>query len=706
MTTSNETERFNWDIPAWNADWQKWQEKFGDLIRNIESTVFANMTSMQLIMKQLPTVEVVDLGGGDWRMIMSANAVFVSRTLLTDIVVAQESVSLTAGGVIGLTLAPGAVGQQAIGWEVFDSGLDNSPDVVPIGYIDSSYNIIWYNGSILAPNTPTILFGGGSGSGGGGVRKAAVIDYVDCTAAPPTESTGDRYILDDTVGTVHANWDGAAKLDIVEFGTVSWAAETPEEGWVTYVDALNMDALYVDDGAPAWEFRAPATAWPADSVVFVERGDTDVESGTALLAAWTAAKALTPGGNALSATNRAMLIIPPGRYDLGSGTLTLDSEYVDVMGYGICRRIEWAENGAITYPTTCIVSSGSTVVNITQGNNTIRGFKVEQSNAANDGVTVAHGDLGLISDIGVSGPVDSSGGECFSQGVSTLNVSMDQCHAAGLFGTFFPLTTGTLTGNYTWCTAGYKSFRSSISGRFENCFARDYSFSSTENVGGSTTCSGTFIDCTAFGNYCFGAVDDASADTCIVSGTFKRCTGEDRCFGAASSGSGLMTVSGTFEDCHAVEQSFARHGLFSGIARNCSSGILSFGVVQFNGKAYGCQASGSSFGGSTVLNTGQLYDCRLIDRPSILRWGGYMRNCLLEKNSGTAGFIEVDDSSGAPKFYGCTIISNGSEAPIFPLTASENIRMAHCRLNNNVDAGITNLIGSGYNVVDSDVVEP
>lgn len=50
-----------------------------------------------------------------------------------------------------------------------------------------------------------------------GARRRAVLDIVDCTAAPPTEVTGDRYILDFTGGSVHANWDGASKGDIVGF---------------------------------------------------------------------------------------------------------------------------------------------------------------------------------------------------------------------------------------------------------------------------------------------------------------------------------------------------------------------------------------------------------------------------------------------------------------------------------------------------------
>ena len=39
-------------------------------------------------------------------------------------------------------------------------------------------------------------------------------------------------------------------------------------------------------------------------------------NGAALIAAYAAAKALLPNGAALSATNRACVIVPPGKYDL------------------------------------------------------------------------------------------------------------------------------------------------------------------------------------------------------------------------------------------------------------------------------------------------------------------------------------------------------------------------------------------------------
>ena len=61
----------------------------------------------------------------------------------------------------------------------------------------------------------------------------------------------------------------------------------------------------------------------------VPRGATDILSATAVRTAYTAAKALTPGGNALSATNRVCLIIPPGRYDFVTTPLVRDGEFID-----------------------------------------------------------------------------------------------------------------------------------------------------------------------------------------------------------------------------------------------------------------------------------------------------------------------------------------------------------------------------------------
>ena len=90
-------------------------------------------------------------------------------------------------------------------------------------------------------------------------RREAVIGIAVSTSAPPTEVSGDRYILDNS-GAPEAGWDGASQADIVEFNGTTWDATTPIEGYVAYSDSDNKDALCTDDGTLQWELRAVAVA--------------------------------------------------------------------------------------------------------------------------------------------------------------------------------------------------------------------------------------------------------------------------------------------------------------------------------------------------------------------------------------------------------------------------------------------------------------
>lgn len=85
------------------------------------------------------------------------------------------------------------------------------------------------------------------------------ISYVDCTAAPPTEVEGDRYVLDDT-GVVHADWDGASALDVVTFKGGVWYAETPQEGWMVYLTTLQYYMYFMAGAWEIWEDGSAAVA--------------------------------------------------------------------------------------------------------------------------------------------------------------------------------------------------------------------------------------------------------------------------------------------------------------------------------------------------------------------------------------------------------------------------------------------------------------
>jgi len=169
-------------------------------------------------------------------------------------------------------------------------------------------------------------------------RLQKVLSIVDCTASPPTENDGDRYILD-TTGSVNAGWDGASQNDVVEFDSSSglWIPNTPIEGAVCYVDDQNLDYQFVDDGSPIWESRPNIPGYPSDAIVVVQHGSSFSENATYLSTAYGNAKSLTPGGQVLSATNRALVIVPTGSYNF-SATLEIDTDFVDFIGQGIAGR--------------------------------------------------------------------------------------------------------------------------------------------------------------------------------------------------------------------------------------------------------------------------------------------------------------------------------------------------------------------------------
>ena len=85
----------------------------------------------------------------------------------------------------------------------------------------------------------------------------SVLDYItDNTVAPPSENSGDRYILSHDGGAPHADWDGASAGDMVEFNGSTWDAVTPNEGYCSRVEDVDTD--YVWNGS-AWVTKASGT---------------------------------------------------------------------------------------------------------------------------------------------------------------------------------------------------------------------------------------------------------------------------------------------------------------------------------------------------------------------------------------------------------------------------------------------------------------
>jgi hypothetical protein len=270
--------------------------------------------------------------------------------------------------------------------------------------------------------------------------------------------------------------------------------------------------------------------------------------GDDLAAKYTEAKALTPNGAAKSATNRAALVVMPGPYSL-SGTLTLDAEFVDVIGLG----------AAFQTPEVRFNFSGPGFLSVT----------------AND-----------IRVIGIG-----TGSQIQPANSKPLQV-YENCRCTSGFG-----RRGEVSGTFIGCVADYWSFgtcaadtgsRPIASGTFIRCKSGDFSF------GSGGLASGKFIDCEG-GYGSFGGDGGAYDSMGEASGEFVNCKAGEASFGVNGAYLTNPGASGTFTNCTAGEVSFGSYSHSSGTFKNCSGGIFSFfgdsGYYAAAGQYINCQTN-------------------------------------------------------------------------------------------------------------------
>lgn len=271
-----------------------------------------------------------------------------------------------------------------------------------------------------------------------------------------------------------------------------------------------------DGGAASANIILDSALQFSDNVVVCSTADN-------LALKYAAAKTLTPGGNSLSTTNRATLVIMPGNYSL-SEELEIDAQFVDILGLG-SMKLDRGCKTAVTLLTNTI--------NVTANDVRVKGISVgsQQFKIANNlPLQVIEDCIGGNSSFGWNSEVSGTFINCVGGNDSFGGPDYENN------------TGGTASGTFTNCSAGIFSFGSSIaSGTFTNCYGGDYSFAGLPDGGG--TASGTFINCVG-GYDSFGGQIGG-----VASGNFINCTGESSSFGgAAMSGKFLKCIltSGTF----------------------------------------------------------------------------------------------------------------------------------------------------------------
>lgn len=269
-------------------------------------------------------------------------------------------------------------------------------------------------------------------------------------------------------------------------------------------------------------------------VVVKVTSDAEV-NGTNLLAAYEEASALRPYGIALGPTNRAVVLVPPGKYNLVDGPLTMDTEYVDLVGLStasddqyICRDFH------VLVQTAKDVHIENLVFHYTGWSGAV--FAYQPGANWDDGVPHT------------GSPAATRIRNCkFRANIASMREGVEyagtyeNCTAEGAY-TFGGNASGVASGTFINCKGGVYAFGSVglASGTFVNCTGGDFSF------GYNGTASGVFTNCTG-GNESFGL---------IASGTFTNCTGADNAFGGASG----SADGGKFYYCVGGANSFATAG--------------------------------------------------------------------------------------------------------------------------------------------------
>ena len=301
--------------------------------------------------------------------------------------------------------------------------------------------------------------------------------------------------------------------------------------------------------------------------VTVKVTDNAIVNGNNLLAAYALAKTTSPNGTAKSATNRLAVILPAAKYDLGTQSLILDTQYVDIVGSTSDRSKH--------YITSNVVETSRGTVQQTANDVKLINLTIENSNTTYMGgvgnftdpaayfpnSNLANAYLENIKIICPDDINDNIHGFSTRIGITYSGTYIDCSGGNFLFGGVMNSGSTTLSGIFINCTGELFSFggiyqggTSLLSGTFTGCTGGYYSFGGGDTTGGTITSTAVLTNCTGE-DYSFGGSLYDTGGT--LGGTFKDCTGGDFSFGGGGGGGTGGTLSGTFKDCKGGTESFA-----------------------------------------------------------------------------------------------------------------------------------------------------
>lgn len=433
-------------------------------------------------------------------------------------------------------------------------------------------------------------------------------------------------------------------------------------------------------------------------IVVLGNNPDPVVNGAELKAAYDVALAATPYGNPRNIGNEFSIIIGPGTYDMraynGTYGWELTGDYINM--------ISLTGEPDVVISTFCVIGGRGTYKGLNTADAPSVGLgttgQILMGNLSTNGITAyfencTAGPYSFGAGLSITGSFKNCTAGNYSFGTTLLSVPPGYIlppQSTMVLNGGYPLVVGSTFEN---CTAGNYSFGSStapnaflqIQTTFRNCKSGGNSFGFSNNS--VYIFDSTFTDCTAIGSgFCFGASNNGNLSSTININsrtTFTNCKAisfsgpSGRSFGnmAGAPGSGTVSLSGTFINCLAGNQSF-------GFALNS---------IILSGKFIDCEAGDESFGHNpvTLANanvSGTFTNCIAGQRCFGSFTSGIFTNCKSGKPGFTGGVafgVSFDGSSqdAAGTFISC--ISTGNTA--FGATFS----------------GTPNATGSFYNCVSS-----
>lgn len=435
-----------------------------------------------------------------------------------------------------------------------------------------------------------------------------------------------------------------------------------------------------------------------DARIVVRRGSSDVESWNALTNAYESAKSLTPGGNALSPTNRGTVVIPPGSYNSGTNTLVLDANYVDIVAQSPEVNMSTHRNYSNTHSN--LIYFGWQDVEFPLPKTRIYG-------------SVTDGDTGVIAqsveDVRLVGfSIELHG----TAGTTNSHRAAFYCDAPlGGNKSYYEKMTFWSDNEGTQLAGKPTLHVYNLGGEWVDCVANDFAFrvkNDYVNPRGTQKVSPVMINVHA-GIRSFGGDSPAGI---ITNAYFDRCTSPGGAFGGCTYEAMPNSADTTFVDCKALP--FGRSwGLGDECAATlirCEGGILCAGATTssaqpgtFTGYAIDCIFGAGSLGGSAKVELGapsgtNYYNAGKVERcvingsyyPTRLRGATIRDSYYLQgdevivmysyanvTNGVTNEVVSVDDfvPSVEPPWYYIGPVTNFAASNMFVLDDSDSVIM-------------------------------